>query len=293
MSKSRRRGLFGRRREEPEDNLAEAAFSDDWLPSEDLEADDDDVLERLRHSDAMRPLKITPEEERFPPLAPEGVPVEPARPRQPMPRKRVYEPIKWGTNFFTLLVLMAMCGLIWVFSMIWQDPYVSLNPFPPPTRYIEITVTPEVGMGLVDATLPAATATSEATPTAEIVDTANNATGAAFALVGDIAYQANTGTQGCDWSSMTGTVQASDGEPVNGYRVLVDSGTEEQVVFTGSADHIGPGGWELVLSNTLISGQYTVQLTSSTGTAVSDVLLVELPGDCSANVAVINWQQAG
>jgi hypothetical protein len=282
MSKSRRHGLFGRR-EEVNDNPQQDDRSDDWLEA--TSSDDEEALESLRHSDAVRPLNITPEAERFPPLAPRDE--AEARPK-PAPvktaPKRVYEPIKWGTNLFTLLMLIATCALVGAIVTIWQNPYTPLNPLPPATPFIEITATPD---GILPTAMP--TIAAPATIEADTGDTSQG--GAAFA--GDVIYQSNANNQGCDWTSIAGTVQASDGNGLNGYRVVVDDGTQEQVVFTGSAEQFGPGGWELALGNTLISGQYSVQLANTIGEAVSDPLLIDLPGDCAANVAVINWQQDG
>ena len=274
MSNKRRRSLF--QRAQKDTSTDEDDFSMEWLP-DDEEAKE---LDQLRESEAVRPLNITPEEERFPPLQVTPVPItnstfyKDADTHEPPPV--VYEPIKWGSNLLALLFLVATMGLILALYLVWQDPYSQLNPFPPPTRYIEITATPEA----------AQPATATAAPTVEIVQSAF-----AFSLAGDVIYTTNGNDNGCDWTSIVGTVQTASGEAVDGYRVTIDDGTNEQAVFTGSAPRLGPGGWELVLGETLINSQYAVQLTDARGEAMSEPLLVDMTGDCVRNVAIISWQE--
>lgn len=273
MSNKRRRSLFQRAQK---DASADEPDVMEWLP-EDEEAEE---LDHLREAEAVRPLNITPEEERFPPLEVRPVPItnstfyKDADLHEAPPVE--YEPIRWGSNLLTLLFLVATIGLIVAIASIWQNPYSPLNPFPPATRYIEVTATPG----------PDIPATATAAPTVEVVQSAF-----AFSLAGDVIYTTNGNDNGCDWTSIVGTVQTASGEAVDGYRVTIDDGTNEQAVFTGSAPRLGPGGWELVLGEALISSQYAVQLTDARGEAMSEPLLVDMTGDCTRNVAIVSWQQ--
>lgn len=278
MSNKRRRSLFQRATENDaakDDSVDEPDFMD-LLPDEEATED----LNQLRDSEAVRPLNITPEEERFPPVEVRPVPITESTfykdtdTHEPPPV--AYEPIKWGTNLLALLFLVATIGLILALFVVWQDPYSQINPFPPPTRYVEITATPG----------PTVPATATAAPTVEVVQSSF-----AFSLAGDVIYTTNGNDNGCDWTSIVGTVQTTSGEAVDGYRVTIDDGTNEQAVFTGSAPRLGPGGWELVLGEALINSQYAVQLTDARGEVMSEPLLVDMTGDCSRNVAIVSWQQ--
>ncbi|MCA9887014.1 MAG: hypothetical protein KC546_01525 [Anaerolineae bacterium] len=274
MSK-RRRDLF-RRNKKDSANDEQEDFSMEWLPDpDDVEVED---LDSLRESEAVRPLNITPEEERFPPIDVDVRPVPLALGHQSQKSKAkvVYEPVKWGSNILALLFLLATIGLIAVIILIWQNPYSQLNPFPPPTPFIEVTATPG----------PMVPAEPTAAPTVPVVESAYD-----FSLANDVIYTTNGNDQGCEWTSIVGTVQDTNGDAVDGYRVSIDDGINEQVVFTGSTPRLGPGGWELVLGQTLINGQYAVQLTNTAGEAMSEPLLVDMVGDCASNVAIINWRQ--
>lgn len=220
-----------------------------------------------------RPLPITPEAERFPPLVPpspkDSAPAPAARACQAeAPRPMwAYHLITW----LSLAASLAMCG---VYTAIWLNPYSALNPAPPPTPYIIVTATP-ASVVIV-------------TPTLAGVDSAPSKY--PFRLIeAGIAYVPNGNGRACAWASIGGTVTRSDGTPLNGYRITITTATTSDTVFSGGALTFGAGGYEYPIASAPQANAYSVQLFSPQGAPLSDVVRVETRATCEENVALVSF----
>src|SRR5438045_1058892 len=90
-----------------------------------------DLLPPDDHSRWQRPG------DRFPTLPGETPPTaplkEPPRPRSAPPSDRQSGSRSQKVNLIALFFLLASCGAIAIFAVIWQNPYTPLNPLAPPT----------------------------------------------------------------------------------------------------------------------------------------------------------------
>jgi hypothetical protein len=187
----------------------------------------------------------------------------------------------------TLLFVAATVGAIGLFVVIVQNPYSSLNPFPPFTplpiivtaTFLPPTITPEPS--------PGPTATFTPLPPQSIAPVV-----AQFVLEGDTpSFSSNTNDQGCNWLSIAGSVTDSSGVGLSGYRVKIVGAGRDETVFSGSASSYGDGGFELVLGNIPAEQDYNVQLQTPQGEAASPEYAVLTRADCRANVTILRFVQ--
>jgi hypothetical protein len=209
----------------------------------------------------------------------------------PVPQ-RTGQPTRGGgcvPNLLTLLFVAATVGAIALFAVIVQNPYSSLNPFPPFTplpiivtaTFLPPTATPEPS--------PGPTATFTPLPPESMAPAV-----AQFVLEGDTpSFRANPNDQGCNWLSIAGSVTDSSGTGLGGYRVKIVGAGRDETVFSGSASSYGAGGFELVLGNIPAEQNYTVQLQTPRGEAASPEYAVLTRADCAANVIVLRFVQVG
>jgi hypothetical protein len=277
---------------------------------DDVEDEDDDVfdVDEVEEEPAAPPRIYTPPDERFPPVhdTPPAPAVErpsvvkPAAPPQP-PKKRGRRRGDWRHNVAALFFSLATVGMLIYFVHLWNNPWSSLNPLPPITPFIIVTVTPDP-MAEVAAR---ASETAAAIPTLAITPATAPATGPTpdpgasrppFTLSGDgVIYTPNNNGRGCDWASIAGTVTGLGAQAINNYGIQVtDIANPDQLddrVFSGSAQTFGPGGFEIPLGGVPQEVQYRVQLFSPAGAPVSDPFFVVTSSDCDQNVAIINFVQ--
>lgn len=229
--------------------------------------------------DAVRPLKITPPEQRFPPLRPEtdDAAIQTTQPAaktpSAAPRRQRH---MWLYNLITVCACMGTLAILVVYGIIWREPQSWLNPFPPDIVFIEVTATPGAEPQFAIPT---------PLPAVEPSDFPFVMTDAG------ILYIANANGRGCEWASIAGSVTAADGTPLNGYRVRVTGDNFDETVFTGAALTFGTGGFEMPLGNAPQSATYDVQLFSPQGAPLSDVVVLTTRAECEANVAIINFAQ--
>jgi hypothetical protein len=229
--------------------------------------------------DAVRPLKITPPEQRFPPLQPDSdsVPLPMAAPAPkstpsppPVPQHR------WLYNIITLFACSGTLAMLVIYGIIWREPQSWLNPLPPDIVYIEVTATP-------------GTAPQNVIPTPMLVV---NPSDFPFVMTdAGIVYIANANGRGCEWASIAGSVTTEEGTALNGYRVRVTGANFDETVFTGAALTFGAGGFEMPLGNAPQTATYNVQLFSPQGAPLSDVVVLTTRAECEANVTLVNFAQ--
>lgn len=286
-------------KEEPEKPLPEFDLEQLSLPDTDSEALQS--LAALSDED-VRPPRIIPPEERHPSYRAimqgdaDPAPPPPEVPPPP-PRRRT----RLGYNLGTLLLLLATGAFVVWLALVWSDPQSRLNPFPPPTPFVEVTATPlgfvaqasptpnESGQIVVVATQTPAAPPQQATSTAP----AQTATASPypFVLDGEILYIPNENDLGCNWWSIAGRITDQNGEPLEGYRVQVTGEGVDEVVFSGGTLTFGAGSYELPLVGTPQDADFTVQLFSPQEAPLSEPIPVTTRADCEGNVTVVNFVQ--
>jgi hypothetical protein len=270
---------------EDDDSRYMRPSSEDDAPLPDLSALDDssqqdvDFLATLPSGLIAKPIHITPDEQRYPPIAPPK-PKAPPKPA-PIPIEAVVpakESHALRYNLITLVALLAS-GLVLVwFSVVWENPQSMLNPLAPPIQFVQITATflPATPMSIM-----ASDATS--VPTIESLFP--------FGLSGNVLYTPNNNGRECEWASIAGTVNAQDGSALNGYRVRVTGEGIETTVFSGGALTFGAGGFEFPLGDTPIAKSLDVQLFSPQGAPLSQVFNVQAVAECERNVIILTFRE--
>jgi|FLYN01.1.fsa_nt_gi hypothetical protein len=250
---------------------------------------EEEFAPEAEEDDEKPPVLITPPEERFPP-------VNPLAPPQPLPT-REHKRSALLPNLVAILFVIATLAAIGLFALIWTNPYTPLNPLAPPTPLpIIITATPLPATATLPPT-PGPTASFTPLPPEAIGPTAlppATFTPALFPFTlaeSGVVYVPNANGEGCNWSSIAGSVTDLQGQPLNGYGVRVRGENRDETVFSGSAITFGPGGFELFLNGTPLAGEYTVQLLSPSGAPVSDEYPVSTRTSCEQNVAIVSFVQ--
>jgi len=222
-------------------------------------------------------------------------------------------------NCLTLVLLLATVSVACAYSLVFINPYVAFNRYPPPTLPPTLgppTVTPTPEHYLPTVWTPTSTATPTETPTLTPAPTDTptptpaptnstptaTPTGAPFAVQTDSpTYLKNTGgfvnDQECNWMGVGGQVFDLNGNPVKlqaihlegqigGLPVSMDS-------LTGSASKIGEAGYLFNLSDHPIASQATLflQLRDTAGLPLSERYPMTTFESCDKNLLVVNWRQ--
>ncbi|MCL4562645.1 MAG: hypothetical protein M1281_18795 [Chloroflexi bacterium] len=117
---------------------------------------------------------------------------------------------------------------------------------------------------------------------------------------GTPAYLANFAhpEAGCKWFGIAGQVFDQQGNPIKNLAVIagtVEDGvaTEKAAVSSGNSTAYGPQGYEIVLGNTPedTSETWYIQLSTLTGTMVSDPIYLQTYSDCQKNLIIMNFQE--
>jgi hypothetical protein len=228
------------------------------------------------------------DDDRFPPLNPEA-----AQPKPPAPRQRS----TLLPNLLAIFFFFATIGAGVYVYLVARDPYSPLNPFPPFTPVpIYITTTP-LPPTITPTSSPVPTATFTPIPR-EVLATLTTWTPAPFPFTlaeNGVVYVPNANEQGCNWSSIAGSVTGLQGEALDNYRVQVIGDNFNQTVITGSALMFGPGGYEMPINNVAQRAEFAVQLLTPEGIPISEVVYVETSDICNnqtqENVTIVSFVQ--
>jgi len=246
---------------------------------------DDDALKLLQSTDGiMRPLEITPQEERYPPL-PANMDAKPRqRAVQPAPSYRRPRHSR-RNNFLTFLFLLLTIGVIGFYALLWVDPQTPLNVLAPPTPFQIVTATIDPNPAFVPTTEPQL-AEGEPTFTPQPADLFP------FAVAPNgVVYVSNQNGRECNWSSIAGAVNNANNEPLPGFGVKVSGEGVGATVFSGTNKAFGEAGYELNLGGAPMASTFTVQLVTTGGAPLSDTLTVTTRDDCNQNVVIVNFVQ--
>lgn len=115
-----------------------------------------------------------------------------------------------------------------------------------------------------------------------------------FALQLAPAFEPNRNASGCAWQGIAGQVIDLEGNNFeNQIQITVIGGGLPAEIFAnnGSNTLYGTGGFELQVANSINTQTYFVQLKTSLGTPISDVVQVPFSGACESNLAVLTFRQ--
>jgi hypothetical protein len=210
----------------------------------------------------------------------------------------------WLHDLVAFLFVLLTLALLAYYSIIWRDPYSTLNPFSPPTPFVLVTWTPDYGAIVniygtqtSEAVVSAQNAqTPVTTDSPDNTDTTPLASASPFKLADSgVIYIPNANGRGCNWASIAGVVTGLGGEFLDGYIIqIIDAEDPTRLniqVFSGSSETFGDGGFEFNLGGAPKEGKYIVQLLSQERVPVSDEYLIFTYDACDQNVAIINFQQ--
>lgn len=223
-------------------------------------------------------------------------------------------------NVLTSLVLLSTACLIGYFLILFSNPQVSVNPFPPPTMPVLAlqpsstatpaklpptwtptlrpteTTRPTVTPQPVEDT-PTPVATIGPFPTFSITENADFP----YALQGEPAAMANTvfhPGDTCDWQGIAGTVVDLQGKPVVGVLVHLvgyhDGRTVDMNTLTGGASAwYGDAGYEFILGFKPVETNATlaVQLVDQAMMPISNRVIINTFPDCDKNLILVNFKQ--
>jgi hypothetical protein len=222
-------------------------------------------------------------------------------------------------NCLTIVLLLATVGVACAYALVFVNPYVGFNRYPPPTlpptlgpptvtptpdHYLPTAWTPTPTFTPIPTNTPTATPVPTDTPTPTPIDrTASpTPTGAPFAVQTDSpTYLKNSGgfvnDQECKWMGVGGQVFDLSGNPIKlqavhlegqlaGLPMSMDS-------LTGSAAKIGEAGYLFNLSDHPIAseGTLSLQLRDTAGLPLSEKYAITTYESCEKNLLVVNWRQ--
>lgn len=217
-------------------------------------------------------------------------------------------------NCLTVVVLLAALAVAGVFAVVFFNPYVPFNPYPPPTLPPTLgpptaTPTPEIFLPSEWTPTPTRTVTVTATPVPTETATPTpestsetpeaTATGPAFSLQpGAPVLTPNIANDlGCDWMGVGGQVFDQEGEPISGLGIhlegTLDGQSYELDTLSGTASNLGPAGYVFDLADRPIESDETlwIQLNDTAGVPLSDPVYLTTSNSCEENFVLVNWTQ--
>ncbi len=236
------------------------------------------------------------------------------------PPRRRHPGAVW--NILTVAVLLATTFIAAVLLMIYLDPHNSLNPFPPPSLSLilasatstQVERSTSVPTWTATVTLiqptetPAPTPTLLPTPT--VVESPTVVPTTTLTADDEYAFVAQQGSPaaidgaqfhpdaGCNWSGVAGQATSLNGESVKGLFVQLGGNLPgvnrlDNITMTGLAPQYGQGGFEITLSDQLItsSGILWIQLLDQQNLPLSDRIYFDTYDDCTKNLIIIYFDQ--
>jgi hypothetical protein len=218
-------------------------------------------------------------------------------------------------NMLTVLVVLMTIAVGAIYVMVFVNPQVSFNPYPPPTQVPmlgtptptntpaqalgptwtqTVTISPTPTITLTETPQPPAGVTPEGSITA-----GPSPTNSPFTVqVGNPTFINNIANDlGCEWMGVGGQVFDLSGAPITGLNVHLE-GTLASVPFsldglTGSAATLGPAGYVFNLAEQpeASSGTIWLQLDDGAGVPLSARVYIETSDECDENLVLVNFTQ--
>jgi hypothetical protein len=225
---------------------------------------------------------------------------------EPRPRMSVGRLI---LNLLTLLILLAAVGIGLLLGVVFMNPYLPFNPYPPPTLpptlgYPTATNTP--ARFLPPTWTATITPTTPATETPEPTETPTETptlgpgeTPVSYRFEADPQSSANNfvNDEGCNWMGVGGQVFDAGGNALVLQGVHIEGELAESHVdmdtLTGSATVFGTSGYLFTLADHPIAsdGTLSVRLVDQAGLPVSDPVAIATYDVCGENLIILIWRQ--
>ncbi|MEW6569339.1 MAG: hypothetical protein AB1449_14490 [Chloroflexota bacterium] len=218
-------------------------------------------------------------------------------------------------NLLTALVLLATVGVGLLMAALYVNPYLPINPYPPPTLpatlgwptstntpeiHLPATWTPTVTFTPRPSLTPTITETPVETPTPEGGAQESTPTPTPYTYMADpqIPTRNFANALGCSWMGIGGQVFNSTGAPVSGLNIQLGGtlagATKDLLTLTGSAAQVlGPSGYVFDLADHPIASVNTLwlQLVDTAGLPVSEKLYIQTFDSCDLNFVLVFWRQ--
>jgi hypothetical protein len=217
-------------------------------------------------------------------------------------------------NILTVIVLLSTVVVAGAAVVIFINPQISINPFPPPTKVPtlgsptptqtpartlppEWTATPtEDGASLPEAT-PSPT-DAPVTATATITETPEEEFPFVMQVGSPALIENFINGSACEYMGVFGQVFDQENQPILELTVrlggeLEGVGEIDLVALTGSAPEAGPGGYLFNVATEPIAstGTLWIQLEDGEGNPISDQIYLDTSDSCSENLVLVNWRQ--
>jgi len=104
--------------------------------------------------------------------------------------------------------------------------------------------------------------------------------------------------KGCRWIGVGGQIFDLDGQPVQGWTVVVtgiiNGEVRQWLGLSGLNTAFGPAGYEIELGDTPLEtrGVFTIQLRDAAGLPLTEIVAFDTFENCQANLAMINFVQS-
>jgi len=212
-----------------------------------------------------------------------------------------------------LLALAAALIIAGGAVVIYINPYITINPYPPlelpaeivlPSPTIQPIVQPEpTAEAEVEQT---STAVPAINPTSTQVwqTTPTQPAGTVQSIIYDFELRGSASgisasqydpSRTCDWMGIAGQVTDLQGTPVRGIRVVLQGRLEDRQIdlisMSGTDLRYGPAGFEFFLGEKPIasSDQITVQLIDQAGLPLSAKIPIETYSECDKNLVWLDF----
>ncbi len=219
-------------------------------------------------------------------------------------------------NILTVITLLASIGLIGALLMIYSNPFISINPFPPPTMPVLVviptsTATPVVlpptwtpTVGATETPFPP-TSTPMILPSdtqavaSEYPTTSTNSLYTFSLQAAPSAVKSDTfkPSTGCNWQGVAGQVLDLQGRHLVNIGIQLKGTYNGKTISTqsisGTHTEYGDSGYEFQLGTSLItsSGLLSIQLVDQSGLPLSEQVIFDTYDTCDKNLVLVNFRQ--
>jgi len=222
-------------------------------------------------------------------------------------------------NVLTIVALVATVCLTGFYGLIAVNPFIALNPFPPPTRIAMLelptptetstpgpptrtpTQTPTITLTPGPTNTRTPTLTPSITPTWPPTSPPPTPTPRVTRSPWPFTYELSLGTPplGCGWTGVAGHVQDLDGNPLIGYPLHVWGAGIDTVVNSGADSGLNTrygnqAAWEQFFDGNPKPMEIRVQLHDpyrSDHPPISEEIVINMPGYCGAALAYVELTQ--
>jgi hypothetical protein len=225
-------------------------------------------------------------------------------------------------NILTVLLLLGMVVMAGLFYLIFQNPTIVFNPYPPPTLPAPIvipsrtptvpklpptwTAVPTSTSTPVPTSVPRPTITAVPTATEIVADIPTSIPTAKINSIYAFVLQSTPTAidasvlypeRDCKWLGVGGQVVDLQGRPVTGITVQLGGNLNnallDQTSLTGLALKYGEAGYEFELAKLPIESKQTlwVRLIDQAKLPLSAKVYFDTYSECQRNLIVVNFRQ--